>query len=57
MIQRSDGADLALEPVAESLGTDLDRDFATHPRIAGAVHFAHATGADGRDDLVRAEAG
>src|SRR5207248_398988 len=57
MIQRGDGANLALEPVAEALGRYLDCHFATHPRIACTVDLAHAACAEWRDDLVRAEPG
>ena len=35
---------------------DLDRDLAPEPRVARAVHLAHAAGAERRDDLVGAEA-
>ena len=35
--------------VGEPLGgQDLDRDLAAEPRVAGAVHLAHASGAEGR---------
>jgi hypothetical protein len=36
-------------------GETLDGRFATYARIAGAVHFTHAAGAEGREDLVGAE--
>ena len=36
---------------------DLDRDRAIEPRVAGPVDLAHAAGAEGRDDFVRAETG
>ena len=36
---------------------DLDRDGAIEPRVARLVDLAHAAGADGGDDLVRAESG
>ena len=35
----------------------LDRDLASEPRVAGAIHLAHAAGAERGDDLVGAEAG
>ena len=38
-------------------GEDLDRDVAPEARVATAIDLAHAAGADGRDDLVRTEAG
>ena len=34
----------------------FDGDVAAEPRVASPVHLAHAAGADGRDDFVRAEA-
>ena len=42
---------------AVRLGQDLERDVAVEPRVARAVDLAHAARAEGRDDLVRAEAG
>jgi hypothetical protein len=55
MIQSSDGAGLALKPLAEVLGGRLDGDDAVKPRVASLPHFAHAAGADGGEDFVRAE--
>src|SRR5205085_2851065 len=55
MIQRRDGMDFALEPIAEALSGSLDSHFAPHPWIAGAVHLAHAARAQRRQDLIRAE--
>jgi hypothetical protein len=57
MIQRGDGVHLALEAMAEALRRNLNSYLATHPRIARAVNLAHAAGAEGRQDLVRAEPG
>src|SRR5262245_37288076 len=57
MIHRRDGADLALEAVAEALGGNLDRDIAPHTRITRAVHLPHAACAYRRENLVGAEAG
>ena len=37
-------------------GKDFDRDGAVETRVARAVHFAHTSGADRREDLVGAEA-
>ena len=37
-------------------GQDLDGDGAVEARVAGAVHLAHASRSEGRNDLVRAEA-
>ncbi len=57
MIQRRDGAGLALEAGTEfSLG-DLQRDVAVQPDIAGLPDPAHAALADRTDDGVRTEAG
>jgi hypothetical protein len=55
MIQRRDGAGLPLEALIEFGPGSLDRDNAVEPRVAGLVHLTHAPGADGREDLVRAE--
>jgi hypothetical protein len=41
----------------ERVRQDLQGDVAIELRVASAIHLAHATGADGRDDLVRAESG
>ena len=40
----------------EHLGQDLDSDVAIEPRVACAIHLAHAAGPEGGEDLVRAEA-
>ncbi len=37
-------------------GQHFDGDVAAEPRVVGLVDFAHAAGADGRNDFVRAEA-
>ena len=55
MIQRGDGAGFPIEALAELLGADLDGDYSVEPRIAGFVHFPHAAGADGREDLTGTE--
>jgi hypothetical protein len=34
---------------------NFDRHIAPKPRIARAIHLAHATGAEQREDLVRAQ--
>src|SRR6516225_5119818 len=57
MIQRGHGTDFALETVAEPLGGYFYGDLAAHARIAGAVNLTHAACAEGRQDLVGAEAG
>ena len=41
---------------ASDSGQDLDRDDAIEPRVAGLVDLAHAAGAEGGEDFVRAEA-
>jgi hypothetical protein len=41
----------------EGLGQKLDRDIAPEPRIGGAVHLAHAAGAEGGCDPVLSERG
>ena len=53
MIQRRDCAGLVLEAVGELLLRDFDRDGAMQPRVKGFVNLSHATGAHGREDLVR----
>jgi hypothetical protein len=40
----------------EGLGQDLQRDVAIELRVAGTVHLAHPAGAEGGENLVRAEA-
>ena len=63
VLEGGDGARLALEALAElaargeMLRQDLDGDLAVEPRVARAIHLAHAAGADGGKDLVRAEGG
>jgi len=37
-------------------GQDLDRHLTAQARIAGAIHLAHPTRADGREDFIRAKA-
>jgi len=39
----------------KNFGQDLERDVAIQPGIARAIHFAHAPGANQRQDFVRAE--
>src|SRR4029077_10408731 len=39
----------------ERVGDDLQRDVATELRVARAIDLAHAAGAEGREDLVRAD--
>ena len=52
MIQRGEDFGFALEPReafgigGERLGQDLDRDVALQVGVAGAIHLAHAAGAD-----------
>ena len=60
MIERRSGARLALETFPRSfrckgLRQNFDGYFASQPGVASAIHFAHASFADGSKDLVRAE--
>ena len=57
MIERGDRVGFAFEPLAESLGGDLDRDDAVQARITSFVNVAHAAGSQVREDLVRSETG
>ena len=63
MVELRDRPRLALEALAElrigreRVGQDLDRDGAIEARVAGPVDLAHAAGAEGGEDFVRAEAG
>jgi hypothetical protein len=52
VVQRGDGAGLALESLGELLLQDLDGDDAIEAGIAGLVDVAHATGADGGENFV-----
>ena len=62
MVQRGERLRLALEPgeplgiLRERVGQDLDRHVATERRVARAIDLAHAAGAEGGEDFVRAEA-
>ena len=61
MVQRGDRPRFTLKPLARDLGAGqlprqhLDRDLAFESRVARAIDLAHTAGADGGDDLVRAE--
>jgi hypothetical protein len=55
MVQSGDGASFALEALAEALGGDFERDLAAQARVAGAVHLAHPSLAEGRKNFVRAQ--
>ena len=61
MIQRSQHLRFALEArqaidvTRKGVGQHLNRDIAIQPRIARAIHLAHAAGADEADHFVRAE--
>ena len=63
MIERRQELGFALEAghalgiAGEGLGQDLQRDVAIEASVAGAVDFAHAAGAEERDDLVGADLG
>ena len=41
--------------VGERVGQDFQRDVAFELRVARAIDLAHASGADGGDDFIRAE--
>ena len=62
MIQRREDFRFALEPrhsfrvSRDRLWQDLDGDIAIELRVARAIYLAHATGAEGGDNLVRTEA-
>ena len=45
----------AIGVAREHLGQDLDRDVTIELRVARAIDLAHAAGAEGREDFVRAE--
>ncbi len=55
MVQRRHRPSLAFKTLAKLLGGNFDRDVAPQARISRAIHCAHPTGADEREDLVRAE--
>ncbi len=63
MVERGEQSRLALEArqplglLRERRGQHLDRHLASQPRVARAVHLAHAAGAERRDDLVGPEPG
>src|SRR5207237_9627763 len=62
MVERGEHLRLALEACEaigierERVGDDLQRDVATKLHVACAVDLPHAAGADGREDLIWAEA-
>ena len=62
MIERREDVCFALEArhalgiQREGIGQDLDRDVATQSGVSGAIHLAHAAGANGGEDLIRPEA-
>jgi len=55
VIQRRDRARLPLESFRRLILGYFDSDNSVQPSIAGLVHFAHPTGADGLEDFVGAE--
>jgi hypothetical protein len=55
MIESGYGSGFALEAFGELLIGSLERDNSIQARVAGLVHFAHATRADGREDFVGTE--
>ena len=63
MVQRGQHLRLALE-TGEAIGIeregvrhDLQRDLAIQLRVARAIHLAHAAGAEGGEDFIRADSG
>src|SRR5437867_11060962 len=62
MVQRREGLGFAGEPgepvgvAREEIGQHFDRDVAIRRRVARAIDFPHATGSEGGENLVRAEA-
>ena len=60
MVERGEHACLALEPAlvlgiaGGQLVQDLEGDLAAEPDVLGAIDLAHASGAEGREDPVRA---
>ena len=63
MIQRGEGLRFAGEPcepfgvAREDIGQHLDGDVAIELRVSRAIDLTHAAGAEGHEDLIRAEAG
>jgi len=61
VVQGSQQLGLTLEPgealgiEGELLGQQLDGDFAIEDRVAGAIHLAHSTLPEGREDLAVTE--
>src|SRR6185369_11098601 len=61
MVERGDGLGLALEPcepirvLHDVGGQDLDRYIAPKPRVFGAIDLAHASSAEGAENLVRSK--
>jgi len=62
VVQGCNGASFSIEALtelryaSERMWKDLDRDGAIEPGIPGAVHFAHASRSERRQDLVGAQA-
>jgi hypothetical protein len=63
MAQRGDSAGFVLEPAPtirirqEHGGKNLDRNIASEPWIASAIHLTHPAGADGRNDFIATNTG
>ena len=55
MIQRGNGARLALEPIVEGIREPLDRHKPTEPRVARLPDLAHPASADGSENFIRTE--
>ena len=62
MIERGEDVGFALEArhalgiQREGIGQDLESHVATQSGVGGAIHLAHAAGANGGEDLIRPEA-
>jgi hypothetical protein len=55
MIERGEGASLAVETLGELMGGYFDGDDAIEAGVATLPHFSHTTRAEGPEDLVGAE--
>jgi len=55
MVQLCDGAGFALKAFTECCSRSLDGNSAIEPRVTRFPHFAHASLADGGNDLVWSE--
>src|SRR5229473_8471362 len=55
VVERGNRTGFAGKALGELRIGHFDRDIPIQTRVSGAVHLAHASGTDGRKDLVRAE--